>query len=176
MSPSDLQRWLIAGAALVTGGSSGIGLAIARALKDEGFELTLASRTREKVEAAAEERMFSLRPADARSQRQIRAKVLTLEAQLQSWWQASMPSNAPPFVESLPEPAFDRAKRIKSHLNTTTTKVILGLLGITGVALWICKLLNFPFDLTRGDEGWAFLLITTAAAVFQSFPFLRGSK
>ena len=32
--------------ALVTGGSSGIGLAIARMLRDEGFDLTLASRTR----------------------------------------------------------------------------------------------------------------------------------
>jgi NAD(P)-dependent dehydrogenase (short-subunit alcohol dehydrogenase family) len=42
-------------AALVTGGSSGIGLAIARMLRDEGFELTLASRRPEKVEAAAEE-------------------------------------------------------------------------------------------------------------------------
>jgi NAD(P)-dependent dehydrogenase (short-subunit alcohol dehydrogenase family) len=42
-------------AALITGGSSGIGLAIARVLKEEGFELTLASRTREKVEAAAAE-------------------------------------------------------------------------------------------------------------------------
>lgn len=41
--------------ALITGGSSGIGLAIARMLKDEGFELTLASRTAEKVEAAAAE-------------------------------------------------------------------------------------------------------------------------
>jgi NAD(P)-dependent dehydrogenase (short-subunit alcohol dehydrogenase family) len=41
--------------ALVTGGSSGIGLAIARALKEEGFALTLASRTAEKVEAAAAE-------------------------------------------------------------------------------------------------------------------------
>jgi NAD(P)-dependent dehydrogenase (short-subunit alcohol dehydrogenase family) len=41
--------------ALVTGGSSGIGLAIARMLRDEGFELTLASRTRDKVEAAAAE-------------------------------------------------------------------------------------------------------------------------
>ena len=41
--------------ALVTGGSSGIGLAIARMLREEGFELTLASRTREKVEAAAAE-------------------------------------------------------------------------------------------------------------------------
>jgi NAD(P)-dependent dehydrogenase (short-subunit alcohol dehydrogenase family) len=42
-------------AALITGGSSGIGLAIARMLRDEGFELTLAARTREKVDAAARE-------------------------------------------------------------------------------------------------------------------------
>jgi len=41
--------------ALITGGSSGIGLAIARMLREEGFELTLASRTREKIQAAAEE-------------------------------------------------------------------------------------------------------------------------
>jgi len=41
--------------ALVTGGSSGIGLAIARMLRDEGFELTLASRTTAKIEAAARE-------------------------------------------------------------------------------------------------------------------------
>jgi NAD(P)-dependent dehydrogenase (short-subunit alcohol dehydrogenase family) len=42
-------------AALVTGGSSGIGLAIARALREDGYELTLASRRPEKVEAAAAE-------------------------------------------------------------------------------------------------------------------------
>jgi NAD(P)-dependent dehydrogenase (short-subunit alcohol dehydrogenase family) len=41
--------------ALVTGGSSGIGLAIARMLRDEGYELTLASRTKQKIEAAAAE-------------------------------------------------------------------------------------------------------------------------
>jgi NAD(P)-dependent dehydrogenase (short-subunit alcohol dehydrogenase family) len=40
-------------AALVTGGSSGIGLAIATMLREEGFLLTLASRTQAKVEAAA---------------------------------------------------------------------------------------------------------------------------
>src|SRR5215208_286382 len=42
-------------AALVTGGSSGIGKAIARVLRDEGFELTVASRTQEKVDASARE-------------------------------------------------------------------------------------------------------------------------
>jgi NAD(P)-dependent dehydrogenase (short-subunit alcohol dehydrogenase family) len=42
-------------AALVTGGSSGIGLAIARALREDGYDLTLASRRQEKVAAAAGE-------------------------------------------------------------------------------------------------------------------------
>lgn len=41
--------------ALVTGGSSGIGLAIARMLRDEGYELTLAARKVERLEAAAAE-------------------------------------------------------------------------------------------------------------------------
>jgi NADP-dependent 3-hydroxy acid dehydrogenase YdfG len=45
----------MAKAALITGGSSGIGLAIARVLKEEGYDLTLASRRPEKVEAAAAE-------------------------------------------------------------------------------------------------------------------------
>lgn len=42
-------------AALITGGSSGIGLAIGRALRADGFALTLASRTHDKVETAAAE-------------------------------------------------------------------------------------------------------------------------
>src|SRR4051795_10773637 len=41
--------------ALITGGSSGIGLAIARMLRAQGYDLTLASRTKEKIEAAAAE-------------------------------------------------------------------------------------------------------------------------
>ena len=41
--------------ALVTGGSSGIGLAIARMLRDEGYSLTLAARKLERLEAAASE-------------------------------------------------------------------------------------------------------------------------
>ncbi len=41
--------------ALVTGGSSGIGLAIARMLRGEGYGLTLAARTVERLEAAAAE-------------------------------------------------------------------------------------------------------------------------
>ena len=41
--------------ALVTGGSSGIGLAIARGLREDGYALTLAARKPERLEAAARE-------------------------------------------------------------------------------------------------------------------------
>jgi NAD(P)-dependent dehydrogenase (short-subunit alcohol dehydrogenase family) len=50
MTSSDGPR-----AALVTGGSSGIGFSIARALRDDGFALTVAARRPEKLEAAAAE-------------------------------------------------------------------------------------------------------------------------
>src|SRR5437588_7323236 len=49
-SPSENQR-----AAIVTGASSGIGLAIARLLGEEGYGLTVSSRRPEKLEAAASE-------------------------------------------------------------------------------------------------------------------------
>jgi NAD(P)-dependent dehydrogenase (short-subunit alcohol dehydrogenase family) len=42
-------------AALITGGSSGIGLAIARALGEDGYGLTVSARRPEKLEAATEE-------------------------------------------------------------------------------------------------------------------------
>jgi NAD(P)-dependent dehydrogenase (short-subunit alcohol dehydrogenase family) len=42
-------------AALVTGASSGIGLAIARALGEDGYALTVSARRPEKLESAAEE-------------------------------------------------------------------------------------------------------------------------
>ena len=42
-------------AALITGGSSGIGLAIARALGEDGYGVTIAARRPEKLEGAAEE-------------------------------------------------------------------------------------------------------------------------
>ncbi len=41
-------------AALITGGSSGIGLAIARALGEDGYDVTVSARRPEKLESAAE--------------------------------------------------------------------------------------------------------------------------
>ncbi len=55
-------------AALVTGGSSGIGLAIARALREDGYDLTLASRKAEKIAAAAAELGADAVAADVRNE------------------------------------------------------------------------------------------------------------
>jgi NAD(P)-dependent dehydrogenase (short-subunit alcohol dehydrogenase family) len=54
--------------ALVTGGSSGIGLAIAAMLAEEGFALTLAGRTLEKLESARERLNAHLVQADVRQE------------------------------------------------------------------------------------------------------------
>jgi NAD(P)-dependent dehydrogenase (short-subunit alcohol dehydrogenase family) len=43
----------MAQAALVTGGSSGIGLAIARKLRDRGYDVTISARSQDRLDAAA---------------------------------------------------------------------------------------------------------------------------
>jgi NAD(P)-dependent dehydrogenase (short-subunit alcohol dehydrogenase family) len=67
-------------AALVTGGSSGIGLAIARALGEDGYGLTVSARRPEKLEAAVEDlRSAGLDvesvPANMADEEQLRALV-----------------------------------------------------------------------------------------------------
>ena len=61
--------------ALVTGGSSGIGLAIARALRGEGYNLTLAARKVERLEAAGVELEAATMPVDVRDEDACRALV-----------------------------------------------------------------------------------------------------
>ena len=50
-----LEEWMSNRAALITGGSSGIGLATARALGAEGSGVTISARRPDKLEAAAEQ-------------------------------------------------------------------------------------------------------------------------
>ena len=61
--------------ALVTGGSSGIGLAIARALHGEGYGLTLAARKVERLEAAGGELDAQTMSVDVRDEDACRALV-----------------------------------------------------------------------------------------------------
>jgi NAD(P)-dependent dehydrogenase (short-subunit alcohol dehydrogenase family) len=55
LGSSDEEERVADRAALVTGGSSGIGFAIARALGEDGYGLTISARRPEKLERAAEE-------------------------------------------------------------------------------------------------------------------------
>ncbi|CAN5712698.1 3-oxoacyl-ACP reductase [soil metagenome] len=69
-------------AALITGGSSGIGLAIAQALGEDGYGLTVSARRADKLDAAAAKLAGTGAdvqgvPADMRSEQDIRALVAT---------------------------------------------------------------------------------------------------
>ncbi len=63
--------------ALVTGGSSGIGLAIARMLHEEGHALTLAARKVERLEAAAAELGATTVAVDVRHEEECARLVAT---------------------------------------------------------------------------------------------------
>ena len=63
--------------ALVTGGSSGIGLAIARMLREEGHSLTLAARQVERLEAAASELGATAVAVDVRDEEDCARLVAT---------------------------------------------------------------------------------------------------
>jgi NAD(P)-dependent dehydrogenase (short-subunit alcohol dehydrogenase family) len=61
--------------ALVTGGSSGIGLAIAQMLREEGYALTLAARKLERLQDAAAELNASVVAVDVRHEEECAALV-----------------------------------------------------------------------------------------------------
>ena len=63
--------------ALVTGGSSGIGLAVARMLREEGYALTHAARNVERLEAAAEELEATTFAVDVRDESECARLVAT---------------------------------------------------------------------------------------------------
>ena len=68
--------------ALVTGGSSGIGLAIARMLRDEGYDLTLAARKLERLESAGRDLAAEIVSADVRHEDDC---VRLVDAHTQRW-------------------------------------------------------------------------------------------
>ena len=68
-------------AALVTGGSSGIGLAIARALAEDGYGVTISGRRPDKLEGAADE----LRSAGLEESMLTRRRWATRTRSLRSW-------------------------------------------------------------------------------------------
>ncbi len=70
-------------AALITGGSSGIGFAIAQALHEDGYDLTLAARNPERLESAARTLGALAVPTDVSDEDECRRLVETHSARFE---------------------------------------------------------------------------------------------
>ncbi|MED5419928.1 MAG: SDR family NAD(P)-dependent oxidoreductase, partial [Pseudomonadota bacterium] len=67
------MSWFDGKHALVTGGGSGIGAAIAQVLVDKGASVTIIGRNRERLESTAAELGVSLEVADVTDREQVAA-------------------------------------------------------------------------------------------------------
>ena len=73
------MTWFDSKHALVTGGGSGIGAAIARVLVDKGAKVTITGRNRDRLEATAAELGTSLQVADVSDREQLAAAFRAAE-------------------------------------------------------------------------------------------------
>ena len=149
-------------AALVTGGSSGIGLAIARMLGEEGFGLTLASRTRAKVEAAAEELGAHAVTADVSDEEDCRRVVQEHAAR---WGRLDMLVNSAGVgvlgrIDELP------TKQLDLQLDVN----LRGLMLVTAAALPLLRearglVVNLSSFAGKSGQPWLSVYSATKAAV-----------
>ena len=122
-----------------------------------------------------EERVLSLRPAGARSLRQSDGGVEELEKKFKSWLAHPSPSTGPsqPLLGELSGPSLDEARGVLVRRRANLLWFVLSVTVAGLIALGICLLLDLPFDMIRGDEGWAVVFLTGSGAAFQMLPYVR---
>ena len=122
-----------------------------------------------------EERVLSLRPAGGRSLRQTDRGAEELEKKFKSWLAQPSPGadrSQPPMGE-LSGPLLDEAFGVPVRRRANLQWFVLSVTVAGLMALGICLLLDLPFDMIRGDEGWAVVFLTGSGAAFQMLPYVR---
>lgn len=121
--------------------------------------------------------LLYLRPAGVRSLGRTRRATTELADRLRLWLSIQgQPEDAPadfPWADILPFSAeslqFRPAPRQFARLALA--------LSIVAMSVWgVCLLLQFPFDLSQGEEGWAMVLLASGAALFALAPYRRSSR
>ncbi len=70
----------------------------------------------------------------------------------------------------------ERCTGIKTGPPASFRRSAIGFVLAFGAALWTARLLRFRFDLTAGDEGWGYILISAVSAAFCLFILRRPQK
>jgi hypothetical protein len=122
-----------------------------------------------------EERVLSLRPVGARSLRQADGGVEELEKKFKSWLAQPSPDadRSQPLLGELSEPSLDEARGVPVRRRANLVWFVLSVTVSGLIALGICLLLDLPFDMIRGDEGWVVVFLTGSGAAFQMLPMVR---
>lgn len=139
-------------AALITGGSSGIGLAIARALGEDGYGITVSARRPDKLEAAAEDlRSAGLEvesvPANMADEDDLKALV---EKHRERWGRLDVLIN-------------NAGVGIGEAMDSLTTKYVDMQLGVNFRALVLMTRECLPMLREAGAEHGKALLVNTAS-------------
>jgi hypothetical protein len=115
-------------------------------------------------------RTISIRSGEFASLRKSRAVASVLAERLRNWLNTDAnEAGESPGLPDVPnaEKLWKEESDSKPGLSARTMTVPLVAVPL---AIGIAELLGFPFDLSKGDEGWAMVVLASVAAVFQAAP------
>jgi NAD(P)-dependent dehydrogenase (short-subunit alcohol dehydrogenase family) len=159
-------------AALVTGGSSGIGLAIARALGEDGYGVTIASRRAEKLEAAAEKlRSAGIEVHAVAAQMTEEEEVVRVVSEHREKWGRMdvLVNNAGVglggAIEGYPTKKIDIQLDLNLRAIVIATRESLGMLREAGGEHGKALIVNTASVAGKAGQGWLSIYSATKAGV-----------
>ena len=159
-------------AALVTGGSSGIGLAIARALGEDGYGITISARRPEKLEAAADD----LRSAGidvhsvAAQMTEEEDVVRAVDEHRERWGRMDVLVNNAGVglggaIEGYPTKKIDMQLDLNLRAIVISTRESLGMLREAGEQHGKALIVNTASVAGKAGQGWLSIYSATKAGV-----------
>lgn len=159
-------------AALITGGSSGIGLAIARALGEDGYGITIAARRPDKLEAAADElRSAGIDVIAVAAQMTEAEEVERIVAEHKAKWGRMdvLVNNAGVglggAIEGYPTKKIDMQLDLNLRAIVVATRESLGMLREAGGEHGKALIVNTASVAGKSGQGWLSIYSATKAGV-----------
>jgi NAD(P)-dependent dehydrogenase (short-subunit alcohol dehydrogenase family) len=158
-------------AVLVTGGSSGIGLAIARALGEDGYGVTVAARRPDKLEAAADELRSAGIDVHAVAAGMTEEEVVrVVDEHRERWGRMDVLVNNAGVglggaIEGYPTKKIDMQLNLNLRAIVISTRESLGMLRKAGEEHGKALIVNTASVAGKAGQGWLSIYSATKAGV-----------